>query len=113
MLMTANPCADAERWENEMDRREAAAEDSKARALQKLQRAASFLAPTDWFLEKMPGPFGRPMSFDEMLAEAIADGDSETLAALGRLMVSDAARAVRTAVMAHIADRYPEGINAA
>ena len=113
MLMTANPCADAERWANHCDAIEAAAEINKTRAMQKLQRAASFLTPVDWFLEKMPGPFGRPMSFDEMLAEAIADGDHDSLSALGELMVSDAAQKVRAAVMAHIADRYPEGINAA
>jgi len=113
MLMTANPCADAERWENEMGRSGAAADEDRARAMQKLQRAAAFMTPTDWFHERMPGPFGLPMSFDEMLAEAIADGDHDSLVALGALMVSDAARHVRTAVMAHIANRYPEGINAA
>ena len=113
MLMTANPCADADRWENEMDHRAAAADEDRARAMQKLQRAAAFMTPTDWFHERMPGPFGLPMSFDEMLAEAIADGDHDSLVALGALMVSDAARNVRTAVMAHIANRYPEGINAA
>lgn len=113
MLMTANPCADAERWANHCDAKEAAAEADKARAFQKLQRAASFLAPTDWFLEKMPGPFGRPMSFDEMLAEAIADGDHASITLLGALMVSQPALQLRTAVMAHIANRYPEGINAA
>lgn len=104
MLMTANPCADAERWANHCDAKEAAAEADKARAMRKLQAAASFLAPTDWFLEMMPGPFGRPMSFDEMLAEAIADHDSIT--ALGALMVSQPALQLRTAVMAHFADRY-------
>ncbi|MGE8400074.1 MAG: hypothetical protein ACN6PP_00710 [Delftia tsuruhatensis] len=113
MLMTANPCADAERWENEMDRRAAAADEARARAMQKLQRAAAFMTPVDWFHERMPGPFGLPMSFDEMLAEAIADGDHDSITALGALMVSQPALQLRTAVMAHIANRYPEGINAA
>lgn len=58
MLMTANPCADAERWENEMGRRSAAADEDRARAMQKLQRAAVFTTPTDWFHERTPGPLG-------------------------------------------------------
>ena len=70
MLMTANPCADAERWENEMDSRAAAADEDRERAFQKLQRAAAFMTPVDWFHERMPGPFG---------SGAAARGDSPTL----------------------------------
>lgn len=74
MLMTANPCADAERWSDEQDRREATAEQLKARALSILMQDMAGLTPAGWF-KKLPNSIS---SMDEILVDALGNDSDIT-----------------------------------
>ncbi|WP_284335405.1 hypothetical protein [Comamonas sp. NoAH] len=83
MFMTANPCADAERWTNQQDRREAQAEALEIEAGRIVLAELSNLKPTDWHRDIVSGP--RPFSPDELLAEAL-EVDDDTRTAMDILM---------------------------
>lgn len=82
--LTASPGADAERWANEQDRREATTEQLKARALSMLMQDLVGLTPTGWF-KKLPCS---GWSMDEILLDAL-DSDSDIISCYAELLTCD------------------------
>lgn len=103
MLMTANPCADAERWANEQDRRAFTAEALEIEAGQMVLAVLAEAKPTTW--HTAVGLGSNNWSPDELLVEAL-DCDDETISAFAELMTSPAAQKVREAIAAHRAKAY-------
>ena len=101
MLMTASPTADAERWANEQDRREASAEQLKARALSMLQADIAGLTPTGWF-KKLDSA---AHSMDDILCEFV-DHDTEVATAFAEVMTGDSAQKLRQLLIARHADQH-------
>lgn len=101
MLMTAYPCADAERWANLQDRREQADESLKARAMLMLESDLIGLTPTRWFKKLNSTSF----SLDEMLADALGT-DSNITTEFAKVMTGDSAQALRQLLIAHHADNH-------
>lgn len=99
MLMTANPCADAERWSNQQDRSEQANEALKARAMHMLEGDLVGLTPTGWF-KKLNST---SCSLDEVLADALGT-DSEITTEFAKVMTGDSAQALRRLLIARHAD---------
>lgn len=101
---TCNPCADAERWEDEQERRAATAEACEIEAgrivLAEMQK---LLTPTKWWDADISGP--RPFAPDEILCDAL-ECDDDTKSAFAELMTSDAAKKVRELMVEHHTKKY-------
>lgn len=99
MLMTANPCADAERWANEQDRRCAQAEALEIKAYD-IVLAALASKQASWF---KPHDMGEALiTPDDELAEAIGN-DTDVTDAFDALMTDPAAQKLREALACFIA----------
>lgn len=104
MLMTANPCADAERWANEQDRRAAQAEALEIKAYD-IALAALGSRQASWY---KPHDVGDALiTPDDVLADAIGN-DDEVTDAFDVLMTDPCQAAVkfRQALASYIAKRY-------
>lgn len=104
MLMTANPCADAERWADEQERRAAQAEALEIKAYDIVLTALGS-KQASWFKEHK---FGSALLVpDAVLLDAVGT-DDETTDAFEALMTdsSPAAQALARALASYIAKHY-------
>lgn len=98
---TANPHADAERWNDEEEAADALHETAAVQAPGIVaQQFAKVIKPADW-LDKYA--FADGMSADELLYQAMEASDDATQSAFAELMVSPAAQPLRDAIAAHFA----------
>lgn len=103
MLMTANPCADAERWENEQDLRAAQAEALEIEAGQTVLAEMEDMTTQKWSSGQISGP--RYFTPEVIFFDAM-DSDDDTASAFATLMATPAAAEVlKCAGLAH-AKRY-------
>ena len=93
LMKTANPCADAERWMDEEARRDAQVQAAQIKATEAAIDALT-CKPEQWFQDGYVG--GLYTSPEEMLADVV--GEKTVREALGALMTSPAAQALRQAV---------------
>lgn len=113
MFMTANPCADAERWNDEQDRREQEHEAQLERSAAFFERALGCEAKA-WFTDPVRPYKNRraTMSPDELLAEVLYHESSQEHIDVRRLfaelMTSDAAKALREEAARLLAMWQPE-----
>lgn len=85
MLMSVNPHADAERWENEQEAAEALHEEAARQApLIVLAALQAIAKPSDWFKDKIFADHG--WSADEVMHGAVAS-DDDSADAYAELMV--------------------------
>lgn len=99
MLMTANPCADAERWADEQERRAAQAEALEIKAYD-ITLAALGSRQASWY---KPHDVGDALiTPDDVLADAIGN-DDEVTDAFDALMTDPAALQLRMALASFIA----------
>lgn len=97
MLMTVNPCADAERWENELERIEETAQEMERKAALIVLQQLQSNSPGQWF--KFHICAGAMFSPDEILAMAV-DEDDDTKDAYAELMASPVAQKLKQAMAA-------------
>lgn len=103
MLMTANPCADAERWADEQDLRAAQAEALEIEAGRIVLTELQGMTTDKWCRGKVSGP--RYFTPEELFFDAV-DADDDTASAFAELMASPAAaRVMELAAHCH-AKRY-------
>lgn len=100
---TANPCADAECWENEQEHRAATAEAREIEAGRIVLAEVEAVKPSEW--SKYTISAARMFSADELLVNAI-ECDDETATAFAELMTSDAAKKVRELMAMHHAKNF-------
>lgn len=91
MLMTANPCADAERWENEQDQRAAQAETLEIKAYD-IALAAISSKQASWYKAHDVGEM--LLTPDKALSDAIGN-DDEVTDAFAELMTDTAPAALK------------------
>ena len=103
MLMTANPCADAERWENEQDLRAAQAETLEIEAGRMVLKELQDMTTTKWCHGQVSGP--RHFTPEEIFFDAV-DSDDDTASALAVLMANPAATEVLKCAGLFHAKRY-------
>ena len=85
MLMSVNPHADAERWENEQEAADELQEEAARQApLIVLAALQAIAKPGDWFKDKIFADHG--WSADEVMHEAVAS-DDDSADAYAELMV--------------------------
>ena len=102
---TSNPCADAERWANQVEHQEMVLEDRKKSAYQAVLNALSVSAQAWCKWEHIGGLYTSP---DELLHEArIEAEDPEVTRLYNELMASPAAKELREAVAAYHGDSCP------
>lgn len=93
MLMTANPCADSERWNNAQEAADELAQEAERQApLIVLTKLNSVMRPGDWFKDRIYA--GRGFAPDEVLHDAVACDDA-TMDAYAELMTSPHAQKLR------------------
>lgn len=103
MLMSVNPHADAERWNDEQEAANALHETAAVQAPGIVARQfAKVVKPGDWF-DKYA--FAGGMSADELLYQAMEASDDATQSAFAELMVSPAAQQLREAIADHFAKK--------
>lgn len=100
---TANPCADAECWENEQEHRAATAEAREIEAGRIVLAEVETVKPSEW--SKYTISAARMFSADELLLNAIEE-DDDTATAFAELMTSDAAKKVRGLMAMHHAKKF-------
>lgn len=108
MLMTANPCADAERWENEQERRAEQAEALEIKAYG-IALAALRSKQASWYKAHDVGDM--LLTPDEVLSDALGN-DDEVTDAFDALMTdpAPAAQKLREALASFMAKHYWRGI---
>ncbi|WP_174863260.1 hypothetical protein [Comamonas jiangduensis] len=104
MLMTANPCADAERWENEQDLRAAQAEALEIKAYGIALEALSS-KQASWYKAHHVGD--TMLTPDEVMVDAIGNDDDVT-DAFDALMTdpAPAAQKLREALASYMAKHF-------
>lgn len=108
MLMSVNPCADAERWCNEQERTDEIAQEAERQApLIILAKLQAITKPGDWFNAILPG--GRNWSPDEVLMDAVAT-DDDTVNAYVELMTSPHALKLRQCMAAWFGQKLAQDI---
>ena len=103
MLMTANPCADAERWADEQDLRAAQAEALEIEAGQTVLTEMQDMTTEKWCRGQISGP--RYFTPEEIFFDA-AEADDDTASAFAVLMASPAAAEVMQCAGLFHAKRY-------
>ena len=110
MFMTANPCADAERWENEQDRREQERQAQLERAEKFFLQALSCPASA-WYSETVKTTEkGALMSPCELLEEVTwrEQVHKSSRKLLAELLTSEAAKALREEAARLLAQQFPD-----
>lgn len=114
-LPTANPCADAERWENEQEAADEFAQEAERQApVIVLSQLSGATKPGDWFEERVHTSVS--WSPDEILNDALAM-DDDTKNAYAELMTSPHAQKLRQCMAAwfgrdHALAIYTEHVSA-
>lgn len=108
MLMTVHPCADAERWENERERRDEILQEAERKATLIVMAALQGITrPRDWCKNTLHA--GHHWSAEEILAEAM-ERDDDTMNAYLELMISPQAKALQQAMAAWFGREYTEDL---
>lgn len=89
---TANPCADAERYENDREANDEWSQDAARQAPLIILKQLQGTAPADWFKSRISA--GHAWSADEIINDAVAS-DPDCASALAELMTSPAAQKLK------------------
>lgn len=108
MLMTVNPCADAERWNNEQEAADELAQEAERQApLIVLAQLNGVTRPGDWFKDRIYA--GRGWAPDEILHDAVVS-DDDTMDAYAELLTGPHAQKLRQCMTAWFARQHAQAI---